>query len=536
MAIVSDFNSSGRTRDRVDMVDVAEACAIANPADPAIESLSLKVQALRGGVAKLCGQAVNFALRIGFIMVLARLLSPRDFGLMAMVSVVTGFYDLFTSAGLSAATIQRATVTNEQISTLFWINIVVGIVLSTLCLLTAPILAMFFHEPRVAGMTAAMSLGFLFSAAGVQHIALLTRQLRYVALTVIEVTTLLISVAVGIGMALSDFGYWSLIGSALSLPIFSTIGAWLASGWTPSMPRRRVQIRSMLGFGGLITLNGIVVYCGYNLEKVLLGRFWGADALGIYGRAYQIVSIPTANILPAVGTVAFSVLSRLQHDPVRHKKYFLRLYSLVASLTLSIAIFCAVNASDIVLIFLGPKWTEATAVFKLLAPTVAVFGLLNPMGWFLSTLGLQVRSLMLAFVIAPLVLIACFIGLPFGPTGVALAYSTALSLWLIPDLLWCVHRTLMTPRDLMNAVGPSLIAGAAAALFAWGTHGRISGLSLPIARFMVGACVTFGSYYAILLFVLGQKAIYFDHARELLAPAVSSIRNCLARKLVNEQA
>ena len=121
-----------------------------------------------------------------------------------------------------------------------------------------------------------MSLGFLINAAGVQHTALLSRQLRYVALTVIEITSLLISIAIGIGMALADFGYWALVGSTLALTTFITMGVWIASGWIPGMPRRDEHIRSMLGFGGIVTLNGLIVYCGYNLEKVLLGRFWGA--------------------------------------------------------------------------------------------------------------------------------------------------------------------------------------------------------------------------------------------------------------------
>jgi O-antigen/teichoic acid export membrane protein len=404
-----------------------------------------------------------------------------------------------------------------------------------LCLFTAPILAKFFHEPRVSGITALMSLGFFINAAGVQHIALLARQLRYVALTVIEVSALLVSIAVGIGMALASFGYWSLVGSTLALTTFTTVGAWLTSGWIPSMPRRDVQIRSMLGFGSVVTLNTVVVYCGYNLEKVLLGRFWGADALGIYGRAYQLINIPTANILPAIGPVVFSVLSRLQHDPVRFKKYFLKIYSLAASLTLSVTIFCVLNAGDIVLVLLGSKWTQATPVFQLLAPAVVVLGLINPMGWFLFPLGLQVRSLMMGLVIAPLVLTACLIGLPYGPTGVAFAYSTALSLWLIPHLAWCVHGTLMAPKDLAIAVGPSLIAGMAAAGFAWGAHSWIIGFSWPIARLMLGAGVTFVSYYCMLLFFRGQKVMYFDLARDLLAPALSSMPDNLARKLVNEK-
>jgi PST family polysaccharide transporter len=484
----------------------------------------LKVKALRGSVAKLCGQGANFVLRIAFMMVLARLLSPQDFGLVAMVTAVTGIYELFTSAGLSTATIQKAEITDEQISTLFWINIMVGLLLTILCIITAPILAKFFHEPRVFWITVVMSAGFLISAAGVQHIALLSRQLRYVALAIIEAASLLISIAVGVGMALAGFSYWALVGSTLASTTCLTLGVWLVSGWTPGMPRRDEHIRSMLSFGGITTINGVAVYCAYNLEKVLLGRFWGADALGSYGRAYQIINIPTANINAAVGGVAFSALSRLQHDPIRFKRYFLKSYALITSLTIPITLFSGLHADDIVLVVLGPHWSEAALVFQLLAPTVLVFGLINPMGWVLFSLGLQVRSLLLGLVIAPLVMTACIIGLPYGPTGVAFAYSAALLLWLIPHLVWCVHGTMLSPKDLAIAVGPSLSAGVVATVIALGFQNWIVGFESPIVRLLLSAGITFGCYYCTLLFVLGQKAMYFDLLRDLLGTALPRIK------------
>ena len=128
------------------------------------------------------------------MVVLARLLDPEDFGLVAMVAVVTGIYGLFTSAGLSSATVQKATITDEQISTLFWINMLIGTILAFLCVATAPVLVAFYREPRLFWVTVAMAAGFLFNAAGVQHFALLQRQLRYVALTVIETLSQLVSV------------------------------------------------------------------------------------------------------------------------------------------------------------------------------------------------------------------------------------------------------------------------------------------------------------------------------------------------------
>ena len=238
--------------------------------------LNLKVKALRGGVAKLCGQAGNFALRLGFLMVLARLLSPQDFGLVAMVTVVTGVYELFTSAGLSSATVQRSAITNQQISTLFWINIVVGTALGALCIGTAPVLVQFYHEPRLFWVTIAMAAGFVLNAAGVQHSAILQRQLRYVAVTAIELSAQLASIVVGIGMALAGFGYWALVGAAIISPAVSTAGMWIVTGWIPGAPKWDAGVNSMLRFGGTITLNALIVYIAYNFDKFLLGRVWGA--------------------------------------------------------------------------------------------------------------------------------------------------------------------------------------------------------------------------------------------------------------------
>ena len=334
----------------------------------------LKVKTLRGGVAKLCGQAGNFALRLGSMVVLARLLSPQDFGLVAMVTVVTGVYELFTSAGLSSATIQRFAITNQQISTLFWINILVGTALGALCVATAPVLVKFYHEPRLFGVTIAMAAGFVLNAAGVQHSAILQRQLRYVAVTAIELSAQLASIVVGIGMALAGFGYWALVGAAIISPAVSTAGMWIVTGWIPGAPKWDAGVNSMLRFGGIITLDGLIVYIAYNFDKLLLGRVWGADALGIYGRAYQLINLPTGNLNAAVGGIAFSALSRLQNDPPRIRSYFLKGYSLVISMTVPITMFSALFADDIILVLLGPRWGEAAEIFRFLTPTVLIFG------------------------------------------------------------------------------------------------------------------------------------------------------------------
>ena len=168
----------------------------------------------------------------------------------------------------------------------------------------------------------------------------------------------------------------------------------------------------MMRFGGTVTLVGLVVYVASNFEKVLLGRFWGVAALGIYGRAYQLINIPTDNFNSAAGEVAFSALSRLQDDRIRLRTYFLKGYSLVLAMTLPITIACALFADDMIVVFLGPKWMAAAPIFRLLAPTALVFAVANPLAWLVCSLGLVTRSLKMSLVIAPLMIAGYVMGLP----------------------------------------------------------------------------------------------------------------------------
>ncbi|HXH86569.1 MAG TPA: oligosaccharide flippase family protein, partial [Nitrospira sp.] len=206
----------------------------------------IKQRTLRGGFAKVFVQAINFFLRIISLMVLARLLDPKDFGLVGMVMAVAGVFSLFKDAGLSMATVQRESITREQSSTLFWINMLVGAVLAFLLIVAAPILVSFYHERRLFWVAVVLAADFLFTGAAAQHSALLQRQMRFVALAVIEIFALVAGIAVGIGMALGGWGYWALVGMAVVQPAVSAVGYWLTSRWIPGLPRRGVGILSMV--------------------------------------------------------------------------------------------------------------------------------------------------------------------------------------------------------------------------------------------------------------------------------------------------
>ena len=479
----------------------------------------LKERSLRAASVKVFSQGINFLLRIGSLIVLARLLDPKDFGLVGMVTAFTGVFNILKDPGLSMITVQRPTITKEEVSTLFWLNMLVGVVLGVLFFALAPFLVMFYREPALFEVTASLAIGLIFYAAGVQHSALLQRDMRFGTLSMVEITAQATSTILGIAMALCGYGYWALVWMTVTTPAVFTACMWLTTTWIPGKPHRGAGVRSIVRFGGTTTLYGLITYFSYNLDKILLGRFLGPEALGIYGRAFQLITIPSENLNAATGDVLFATLSRLQNDPSRFKNYFLKAYSLVLSLTLPSTLACVLFADEIILLVLGPKWKEAVLIFRLLAPTILALALINPMYWLLISLGMAGRSLKLSVVLAPLVIVAIVLGLAYGPSGVALGYSTAMMLWVIPCLAWCTHGSMILLRDLLPAVGRPLISAMVAVAVTYIAQSYYGPFMGPLLRLITGVAILGLVYLWMLLGVMGQKELYLDLLRGLKGEA-----------------
>jgi O-antigen/teichoic acid export membrane protein len=442
------------------------------------------------------------------MIVLARLVAPRDFGLVGMVTAFTGFLGLLRDGGLSMAAVQRATITDDQTSTLFWINLAVGGILAALCGLAAPVLVRFYGEPRLLGIAIVIGLGFIFNGAAIQHRALLQRAMRFQALAAIDTVSLVFSIVLAMGAAAAGAGYWAIVLMTIGLPAAGGVGAWMAAAWIPGPPRRGTGVRAMIWYGGAITLNNIIVYIAYNTDKVLLGRFWGAEALGIYGRAYQLVTIPTDNLNSSVGLVAFPALSRMQDDPTRLREYFLKGYGVFQMLVVPIAAGCFLFADDIVHVFLGPKWSEAASIFRLLSPTIVAFALVNPLAWIIFAAGHTLRALKIAVLVVAVLIAGYGLGLSAGPQGVALGFSTALMGLVLPICLWATRDTAISVWDIGRMVIYPVLSIAAASTVAYALHGWTTGVEPALLRLIVETGILFGTYTVVLLWVLDRKAEY----------------------------
>jgi PST family polysaccharide transporter len=274
----------------------------------------------------------------------------------------------------------------------------------------------------------------------------------------------------------------------------------------------------MLRFGGTVTLNSLIIYTATNFEKVLLGRYWGVDAIGLYGRAYQLISIPTENLNSAAGEIAFAGLSRLQDDPARLRSYFLKGYSLIVTFTFPATCVCALFGDDIIQVLLGPKWKGVAVLIRLLAPTIFVFAIANPLGWLLSSVGQVGRLLKMGLVIAPVMIGSYLVGLPYGPKGVATAYSAVMTLWLIPLVIWALRQTVVRPRDILLILSRAAPSGVVAAAAALGFRSQYGGSLSPWSRLTLESSVLLLTYFGLLL-LTEQRSLYRDLVRGLMKRA-----------------
>lgn len=240
-------------------------------------NVDLGGRSVRGGAVTIATQGLKFVVSMIGTVILARLLTPQDYGLIGMVAVIIGFVSTFKDLGLSSATIQRAEINTLQISTLFWINVALSVGVMLVCFAIAPLVALFYREPRLRLITAVSGVGFLLGGLAVQHEALLRRQMRFVALAVTEVVALCAGLAMAIIMGRQGAGYWALVGSQLTIGLVYLAGMWMFCAWRPGRPSRNAGVRSMLAFGGNLTGFAVINYFARNLDNMLIGKFWGSQ-------------------------------------------------------------------------------------------------------------------------------------------------------------------------------------------------------------------------------------------------------------------
>lgn len=417
---------------------------------------NLAQKSVRGGISTLGSQAVQFVLRIVSVAILARLLTPKDYGLIGMVTVVVNFAMMFKDAGLSIATVQKERITHDQISTLFWINIIISTILGLCVLASAPLVSLFYGTPELTGITVALSFSFILSGLTIQHQALQRRHMRFGTLAIIQVSSQIISLIVTIYLALFGWRYWALVVGTLIHAFTGSLLTFLFCPWIPGRMKKGTGVREMLKFGSHVTGFNFINYFSRNADNILIGKFIGADALGLYSRAYNLFMMPISQIRSPLDQVVLPALSAIRDDPKRYSKYYQRFLDILASLTIPLTIYCALEAHFLIQLILGSQWLAAVDVFRVLAVAGMIQAVAGTRGVVLLSHGFSTRYFYLGLFYAIFCIASFVIGLPFGIIGVATAYTIFNYLAFFPSLYYSFYNTPITIRLFLKTIAPSI--------------------------------------------------------------------------------
>lgn len=396
---------------------------------------------LRGASWTLISQVVVQAGRFGFVLVLARLLTPDDFGLVAMALVVTGFVIAFSDLGLGAALVQRQVIDERARSTVFWAGIAAGTALTLAGVAVSPLLAHFYGDPRVQGLMAALSVSFLVTALGATQRALLTREMNFRNVELATMVGVYVGGVAGVTGALVGWGAWSLVVQQLTNTTVTSFALALLSPWRPHATFSVEVLRNLGGYGTNVLGTRLTYYGQESALPLIIGRSLGASALGVFTVAYNIVLIPLRRLAVPIGQVLFPAFARLQHEPERMAHYWLRALAVLAAFTVPAMLALAVVAPDVVPILLGDQWEDAVPVLQILAWVGLLQTLAAWHGSILMALGRADALFRATLLFFATYVVAFLIGTRWGIIGTAVAYAVVEPL-VEAAYLWLTTRAL----------------------------------------------------------------------------------------------
>lgn len=476
-----------------------------------------------GGAVTIGAQGLKFLLSTASTIILARLLTPQDFGLVGMVAIIYGFVSMFQYLGLSTATIQWEGLSHEQVSTLFWINLALSSLIALIVIASAPAIARFYHEPRLVGITIGYCLSLFLTGLFIQHEALLNRQMRFLAIAVIDISALLIGLLAGIVAAWYGAGYWALVLNFFVMTLATAVGNWVTCRWRPGWPVRGSGVRSMLGFGGNVTGFNIFTYFARNIDNALIGKYWGASQLGLYAKAYQLLLLPVQQINAPFAAVAIPALSRLQDVPDRYRATYLKIIEKIAIITMPGVVFMIVTADWLVVFLLGQQWYETSHIFMLLGIAALIQPVSKTTVWLFLTQARSREMLRWGIIGGIISIISIVAGLPWGALGVAASYAFGEFFLVTPLLFWFVGRKgPVRTVDFYRTIAPAALASVSSLILLLLVRPWLNPFHLIIR--LVAAFVLVLTASILTLAVLPSGRLAMQHFKELFLLLLRGLR------------
>ena len=418
---------------------------------PIATGTGLRRSAVRGAGAAITGSGANFALQIGSVVILARLLTPADFGIVTMVTTFSLLLRSFGLAGFTEFIMQSEELTDSLASNLFWINVGIGAVLTLAFASSGSLLALFFHNSAVVDVTHGMSLTIVIGCLGYVHTGLLQRAMQFRTTAVIRVIGQVLQYAVSILLALAGWHYWALVWGSVMQTAAVAFGVLLVCRWVPKLPSRASGTGSGFKFGMNVYSHFAFSYLTRNTDNILVGWRFGDQAVGFYKKAYDLFVLPETQLLSPLSAVVVSTLSRVSRDREQFQRYFLRTISVLALVGMGVGADFALVGSDFIRFLFGPGWDQAGRIFALFGPGIGVMLLYNTHGWIHLSIGRPERYLRWGLLEFACTFSLFLLTLRWGPSGVAFAWTASYFLLMFPGL-WYAGQ----PIGL--GIGPMLAA------------------------------------------------------------------------------
>jgi len=450
-------------------------------------------------------RAANAVIQIGSLLLLARILSPEDYGLVAMCTAITGFATVLVDLGTRDAIAQRARITDEDVSTLFWLTVSLGCVLTLMMAASGPLIARLYGEPRLVEIAAVSSLMFVTTALSCQHYALLRRAMLFEQLAVIDMVANLGGATVAVVSAFAGLQYWALAIRPLATNTFLVGGVWLKCRWVPGRPQVTKGVKEMLQLGTNLTGFSMVDFVAKSSDRVAIGYGTGAAGLGFYQNAMMIYdNLIDIAVTPLHG-VAISTLSKLRHDLPELRRLWSKAVSMLAFYCMPAFGLVSLLSSDGVALVLGQKWRHAGVLLSVLALRGIPHVIERSSGWLHVTAGRTDRWMRYGIVAALVQFTALLIGLPYGPMGVVSAYVAAMFLLCLPAVTYAGRPLQVRTQDIVAATWRPLV-GTLFALTLSAALGSAVLVGLPVlVRLPVQAATYVGVYLLVVVLALGLR-------------------------------
>jgi PST family polysaccharide transporter len=458
---------------------------------------------------------MGLAIQIVATVVLARLLSPADFGVVAMVTTISLVLANFGLNGFTEAVLQRQEMDHALASNLFWINLGVGLFLTIGFAAAGSLLARFYHDPVVAHVAIGVSPTIFVTSTLVMHLALLKRGMRFSVTSANDVASRLFSVLVSIVVAWAGRGYWALVAGLLAQVLAQSIGAWLMCRWIPGLPRRVAGTGSMILFAIRVYGRFGVNYFTWNVDNLLVGWRFGAHSMGLYKKAYDLFALPTAQLTAPLTNVAVSALSRFEPRSIEYRRLLLGALAVLAFIGMGLGANFTLVGNDLIRLVLGPKWAPAGRIFVFFGPGIGVMLLYYTNGWIHLSIGRPDRWFRWGLVEASVTCLLFLIGLPWGPVGIAAAWTVSFWILTVPAISYAGRPIGLKVTPVLAVVWryvvASLLAGCATAGIMRGlpTSGQTPGAAAMFAHIAV-ISLLFGALYlgTVMLLHRGWAPIY----------------------------